>query len=98
MYITKYSHYCTLLIVTLVISACVPVGGNCQYTESMETVQVLKLGSPVEMQSESGEMFEVDPARLMSDIEVGQYYELELHRQTSGSCTPIMIKSITRHQ
>jgi hypothetical protein len=92
--ISKYIKYGALITVFILISACTPVGGSCQYLDSAEIVQLRKLANPAEVQTENGEVFEIDPARLVPTAQVGQYFQLKLRRITNGSCTPIVISSL----
>ncbi len=90
----KYLKLSVLFTIIIAISACAPVGGSCKYTDSTEIVQVITLDHPVALQAKSGEIFEVDIELLGSSVEVGQHYELQFRRHTSGGCAPLVINHI----
>lgn len=69
-------------------------GGNCQYTEMTEFAQVTKIESFVILQSAIEGAIELPQEDFTPPAKKGQYYQLGVKRQTSGSCNPLSVFSV----
>ena len=79
-----------LLALSLLGTAC-HNGGNCQYTEMTEFAQVTKIESFVILQSAIEGTIELPKENFTPPAMKGQYYQLGVKRQTSGSCNPLSV-------
>lgn len=94
-------HKATLLLLSLtpLISAyCLssPDGGSCNATDSIEIAQVTKVFHWVELQSETGERFDVDSEIFALAPQLGHIYQLKVRRHLSGGCQPLAVKAANK--
>jgi hypothetical protein len=86
---------CNFAALLSIITACAPIGGTCNYVQSNERVRVVAVANAVQLSSLSGEAFEVMFPRFAHPPQVGQFYDIVVERQTSGSCTPVVVTRIS---